>query len=84
MTQNSQSQNGPTFEEQMQRLEAILEKLSQESPLEESIQLFEEASSLLTQCQNSLKFAEARIEKLVVKSQQGQEKEGGSFETEPL
>lgn len=77
----TESHPTPTFEQQMQRLETILEKLSQESPLEESIKLFEEASKLLSQCQHSLKDAEARIEKLVVKK----EMDGSvTYDSEPL
>lgn len=82
MTAEKESDKTATFEEQMKRLETILEKLSQESPLEESIQLFEEASTLLNRCQDSLKAAEARIEKLIVKSISSDEEP--SFETKPL
>lgn len=62
-----------SFEEQMKRLEQILEKLNQESPLDEAIKLYEEASSLLNACQKDLSQAQTRIETLLTtRSEEGE------------
>lgn len=54
-----------TFESAIERLENIVEKLEEGPPLEESIKLFEEGMSLIKFCEDKLKNAERRIEKLV-------------------
>lgn len=61
----------PSFEQIFKRLEAILERMnSQEIPLEESLALFEEATSLLTLGTRRLDEAERRVDRLV-KGRQG-------------
>lgn len=59
--------NKTSFEKQIKRLEDILDKLNTQLPLEESIKLYEEADTLLTQCQSALKSAESKIEQLLAK-----------------
>lgn len=55
-----------SFEDAMKALEAIVEKLeSGEAPLEESIALYERGALLRAHCENKLKDAEMRVEKIV-------------------
>lgn len=55
-----------SFEQAMQALEAIVEKLeSGEAPLEESIALYERGAALKAHCDRKLKDAELRVEKIV-------------------
>jgi len=55
-----------TFEQIFKRLEAILERMNaQDVPLEESLALFEEATSLLSLGTKRLDEAEKRVETLV-------------------
>jgi len=61
-----------SFEQAFQRLEAILEKLNaQDVTLEDSLQLFEEANSLIVSCHQQLSGAEKRIE-LLTKNREGE------------
>jgi exodeoxyribonuclease VII small subunit len=61
-----------SFEQAFSRLEAILERMNaQDVPLEESLALFEEASSLITVCHKRLVDAERRVE-VLVKNRQGE------------
>lgn len=54
------------FEDALKRLEDIVEKLESGSlELEESIQLFEEGVKLSLYCQQQLKKAEGRVQRLV-------------------
>jgi exodeoxyribonuclease VII small subunit len=54
------------FEDALKRLEDIVEKLESGSlELEESIQLFEEGVKLSLYCQQQLKQAEGRVQRLV-------------------
>ncbi|MDD2373143.1 MAG: exodeoxyribonuclease VII small subunit [Syntrophomonadaceae bacterium] len=54
------------FEEALKRLEDIVEKLESGSlELEESIQLFEQGVKLSLYCQQQLKQAEGRVQRLV-------------------
>ncbi|MCB1084927.1 MAG: exodeoxyribonuclease VII small subunit [Chlamydiia bacterium] len=60
-----------SFEEAYARLEVILEKLnSGESPLEVSLNLYEEANRLIKQCSSKLDHAEQKIE-MLIKSRDG-------------
>ncbi len=53
------------FEEALQRLEAIVEKMeSGDESLEESLTLFEEGMTLLSFCKDQLHSAEQKIEEL--------------------
>ena len=54
-----------SFEESMQRLEEIVRLLERgDVPLEESLTLFEEGSSLIAQCGKLLDSAEQKVIKL--------------------
>ncbi|MFA7148355.1 MAG: exodeoxyribonuclease VII small subunit [Syntrophomonadaceae bacterium] len=54
------------FEEALKKLEDIVEKLESGSlELEESIQLFEQGVKLSLYCQQQLKQAEGRVQRLV-------------------
>lgn len=58
-----------TFENAFNRLETILESMEKgEAPLEELIAKFEEGSKLLKTCQDKLRDAELKIEKLAVET----------------
>lgn len=65
------SQETITFEQAFERLEQILEKMnSAKTPLEDSLQLFEEAEGLIRACNSRLVSSEQRIEALI--KQRGQ------------
>ena len=54
------------FDASMKKLEEIVEKMENaDLPLEESIKLFEEGIKLSKSCQNALKIAEVKIQKLM-------------------
>ncbi len=54
-----------TFEEAMERLEAIVERLEKgNAPLEEAMGLFEEGTALMKQCAAALDKAEQKVAKL--------------------
>lgn len=56
------------FEDALQRLEEILERMnSGKAPLDESLTLFEEADGLLKKCSTRLTDAEKKIEILIKK-----------------
>jgi len=56
-----------SFEDALQRLEAIVSKLeSGQAPLEESIAMYEEGAHLKGHCESRLKAAQLRVEKIVV------------------
>jgi exodeoxyribonuclease VII small subunit len=56
-----------SFEAALQRLEQIVQKLeSGQAPLEESIALYEEGARLKAHCEDRLKAAQLRVEKIVV------------------
>ena len=56
----------PKFEENLTRLEKIVEQLeNKEVPLEESLALFEEGVGLARSCQKKLEEAKKKIEILV-------------------
>ncbi len=55
-----------TFEDSFKRLELILEKMnSNQTSLDESLALFEEAEGLISFCSKRLTDAEQKVEKLV-------------------
>jgi exodeoxyribonuclease VII small subunit len=59
----------PTFEESVQRLEALIAAMENgDTPLADLVAKFEEGSKLLKQCQAQLKDAELKIEKLNLKT----------------
>jgi exodeoxyribonuclease VII small subunit len=56
-----------SFEDALARLEGIVSRLeSGQAPLEESITLYEEGARLKTLCEERLKAAQLRVEKIVV------------------
>ena len=56
-----------SFEDALSRLESIVQRLeSGQAPLEESIALYEEGARLKAHCENRLKAAQLRVEKIVV------------------
>jgi len=66
--ENSGSPEGEemSYEDSLERLEEIVQRLeSGKLPLDESLQLFEEGTSLTKVCQRRLTEAELRIEKLM-------------------
>lgn len=67
----------PNFEAALAELEKIVEKMeSGEQSLEESLKSFQRGIELTRACQQGLKEAEQRVEKLIRKN--------GEFATEPL
>jgi exodeoxyribonuclease VII small subunit len=55
-----------SFEEKMQKLETVVDRLERgELPLEESVKLFEEGMKLSESCRKELEVAEGRIQVLV-------------------
>ena len=64
----------PSFEETLQRLETIVEKMeSREATLEKSLEWFEEGMELIKSCRDELEQAEQKVQELV-------EKSGGEFD----
>ena len=64
----------PSFEETLQRLETIVEKMeSGEATLEKSLDWFEEGMELIKFCRDELEQAEQKVQELV-------EKSGGEFD----
>ena len=64
----------PSFEETLQRLETIVEKMeSGEANLEKSLDWFEEGMELIKSCRDELEQAEQKVQELVKKS-------GGEFD----
>lgn len=56
-----------SFEDALQRLETIVSRLeSGQAGLEESITLYEQGALLKAHCENRLKAAQLRVEKIVV------------------
>jgi exodeoxyribonuclease VII small subunit len=55
----------PTFEQNLDRLEALVKRLEEsELPLEEALKLFEEGTALSAGCRKQLEEAEHRVEVL--------------------
>ena len=66
---NKKTSASPTFEEAVDQLEDLIEAMeSGETPLAELVAKFEEGSKLLRNCQDQLKEAELKIEKLNLKT----------------
>ena len=62
----SQPAAKPSFERELEELEAVVKKLeSGELPLEESLKLFERGVSLSESCRRQLDEAETRVDMLV-------------------
>lgn len=54
------------FEDKLAELETIVEKLEKgQLPLDESLELFEHAITLSRECNNMLKSAKQKVEKLI-------------------
>ena len=71
------SSTSPNFEAALAELEKIVEKMeSGKQSLEESLKSFQRGIELTRACQQGLREAEQRVEKLVQKN--------GEFATEPL
>lgn len=67
----SETKKQSTFEESVERLEALIEAMENgDTPLADLVAKFEEGSKLLKQCQDQLKEAELKIEKLNLKTGQ--------------
>ena len=59
----------PSFEETLQRLETIVEKMeSGEATLEKSLDWFEEGMELIKSCRDELEQAEQKVQEFVEKS----------------
>jgi exodeoxyribonuclease VII small subunit len=71
-----------TCEDALGRLEAILESMeSGDTPLADLVAKFEEGSNLLKNCQQKLKEAELKIEKLNIKTGEVEPFEDATTET---
>ncbi len=81
MTQSADPAN-LSFEDALQRLEAIVQKLERgDVPLDQSIDLYAEGDRLRAQCQKRLADAQARIEQIVA-GQPGEAAGSKPFPTE--
>ena len=79
MTEKAPAIADMTFEAALAELEAIVEKLEAgKISLEDSIAIYERGEKLKSHCDRQLKAAEARIEKITLKS------DGTASGTEPL
>ena len=66
MQKNEENEKSESFEKAFERLEIILEKMnSGKLPLDDSLKLFEEANTLIGNCNQKLKSAEQKIEILL-------------------
>ena len=73
----SQDDKGPSFEEALARLEKIVDKLDDGNlPLDESIALFKEGTTLAKVCRDKLAEAEVQVKEALKTS-------GGDDEAEP-
>lgn len=67
-----------TFEEALQELEGIVEKLERgDAPLEESISIYQRGAALKAHCESKLKDAQLKVEKIVMDA-------GGQASTAPF
>ncbi len=74
----TKTQDGASFEKDLERLEEIVAGLEQGGlPLEESLRQFEEGVALVRQCEKTLMAAERKIDMLV-------RGEGGDMEAVPF
>ncbi len=68
---NMTTSEAPQFEQTLQRLEQLLNKMEGgQLPLEESIKLYEEGVELVQTCQTVLQNAEQRVLKVMEKNGQ--------------
>lgn len=82
MSRTKKSDKEPTFEEELSRLEAIVEGLeSGDVPLAELVERYEEGMTVLKSCRKKLADAELRIEQLRAVSADG-EAETTAFDEE--
>ena len=59
------SQNNPTFEDNMKRLEQIVRAMERgEVPLEESLKMFQEGTELVRSCSKILNEAQRMVKKI--------------------
>ncbi|MBR6797383.1 MAG: exodeoxyribonuclease VII small subunit [Opitutales bacterium] len=73
MSKTKKNEKGPTFEEELARLEAIVESLEGgEVPLAELVERYEAGMRHLKNCQEKLADAELRIEQLRSVSAEGE------------
>jgi exodeoxyribonuclease VII small subunit len=73
-----------SFEDALAELKQIVERLEKgEGKLDEAIQAYERGAQLKRHCEQKLKEAEAKIEKIRV-SGSGADGSGGEVSTEPL
>ncbi|MBK1696634.1 exodeoxyribonuclease VII small subunit [Rhodovibrio salinarum] len=73
-----------SFEDALAELKQIVERLEKgEGKLDEAIQAYERGAHLKRHCEQKLKEAEAKIEKIRVSGAQG-DGSGGQVSTEPL
>lgn len=73
MSKTKKSDKEPTFEEELSRLEAIVEGLeSGDVPLAELVERYEEGMTVLKSCRKKLADAELRIEQLRAVSADGE------------
>jgi len=83
-------QKEPTFEERLDRLEKLVERLeSGEAGLDESLKLYTEGAELVNACRRALGAAEKKIAKLARHATAGKhgglaETAGGKLEEEPF
>jgi exodeoxyribonuclease VII small subunit len=91
-SQNAPAPNAPSdvqqmsFEDALAELKQIVERLEKgEGKLDEAIQAYERGAHLKRHCEQKLKEAEAKIEKIRVSgSGSGSDGSGGEVSTEPL
>lgn len=78
MEPSDSTDNGDRFEDQLERLEAIVADLEDEAVgLEEALELFEDGMKLAKSCRARLEEVEQRVQQLL-------EAEDGEAATEPL
>ncbi len=76
---NDQARNGERFEDQLDRLEAIVARLEDDSVgLEEALGLFEQGMALAKSCRARLEAVQQRVEQLLA------EEDGEGPRTGPL
>lgn len=69
-----------SFEQALAELEGIVQKLeSGQAPLEESIALYERGARLKAHCEDKLRAAQLRVEKIVVGPQGAERTEPADF-----
>ena len=69
-----------SFEQALAELEGIVQKLeSGQAPLEESIALYERGARLKAHCEDKLRAAQLRVEKIVVGPQGAERTEATDF-----